>query len=80
MWQSAGAAFCVSWKMLRETVADLRYRLRQLRKSPAFTAAAVVMLALGIGANAAIHSVIDAVLFRSLRYRDSDRLVMAVGG
>ncbi|MBV9499760.1 MAG: ABC transporter permease [Acidobacteriaceae bacterium] len=58
---------------------DLKYAWRRLRSSPVFTIAAVVTIALGIGATTAIFSVTNAVLLRSLNYRDSNRLVVAIG-
>jgi predicted permease len=55
---------------------DLRLAVRQLRRAPAFSAIVVATLALGIGANAAIYSVVDAVLVQPLPYRYADRMVV----
>ena len=63
-------------RFIQELAADFRYGLRQLRRNPGFTVVAVLTLALGIGANAAIFSVLYRNLIRPLPYPNADRLVM----
>jgi len=60
-------------------VKDIQYGFRSLVKRPSYTAIALITLALGIGANSAIFSVVNSVLLRPLAYRDSDRLVLIWG-
>lgn len=64
------------WPTLESAFADIRFAFRQLVKSPGFTVTAVLTLALGIGADIAVFSVVDAVLVKPLPYRDANRLVM----
>ena len=63
-----------------ELVRDVRYSLRDLRRSPVFAGTAILTLALGIGANTAMFSVIDGLLFKRLPVTDPDRLVAAYRG
>jgi predicted permease len=63
------------WPLLESILADLKLTLRRLRKSPGFTATVLLTLAIGIGANTAVFSVVYGVLLKPLPYPDSDRLV-----
>ena len=64
---------------VEELVRDVHYGLRTLRRNPGFAVAVVLTLALGIGANTAIFTVVDSVLLRPLPYRDADRLALLWG-
>jgi predicted permease len=64
-----------SLPLVETTLADLRYALRALRRAPAFSVVVILTLALGIGANTAIFSVVRGVLLKPLPHRDGDRLL-----
>ncbi len=65
-----------TWRAMEELGQDVRFTLRQFRRSPAFTAAVVATFAIGIGVNTAVFSVVDAVVLRPLPYRDPANLVL----
>src|SRR5579884_89380 len=63
------------WPRLESALADLKFSFRRLRKSPGFSVAVLLTLAMGIGANTAVFSVVTSVLVKPLPYPDSDRLI-----
>ena len=63
------------WRALESLLADLKFTLRRLRKSPGFAVTVLLTLAIGIGANTAVFSVVDGVLLKPLPYPDSSQLV-----
>lgn len=68
------------WIFLDRLARDLRQAVRQMRNRPGFSAVVILTLALGIGANSAIFSIVDAVLLRPLPYHDPNRLAMLFSG
>src|SRR6266446_1870779 len=65
-----------SWNRLESLARDLRFSLRTLRRTPGFTVIAILVMALGIGANVALFTVVRSVLLKPLPFNDPDRLEM----
>jgi putative ABC transport system permease protein len=74
-WYSTGPQDSPGDSMLRTLIADFRYGIRILTRTPAFTLAVVGVLALGLGANTAMFSIVNAVLLRSLPFQEPERIV-----
>src|SRR4030088_3176082 len=66
------------WRWLDDVLWDIRYALRQFRQNPGFTAAAVLTLALGIGINATVFTVTNAMLFKGYPRVDSDNRILYI--
>ena len=63
------------WRAVHDLASDVRYAIRQLRRTPSFAAAAILTLAIGIGANSAIFSIVNAVVFRPLPFHQPAAIV-----
>ena len=63
------------WRALESLLSDLKFTLRRIRKSPGFAITVLLTLAIGIGANTAVFSVVDGVLLKPLPYADSNQLI-----
>ena len=80
-WQASRSRPRDMWSFpsFESLVQDVRYAIRSLIKAPGFSVVAVLVLAIGIGANTAMFSLVDAMLLRGLPYPDADRLVVLIG-